>query len=114
MHRTAEELSTLEGADAHGFGLAGSGSGTVVTPPFYRSGAKCQVTLRGDRIVTETKTAIVDRSGRLRIEVPLGPANRYQDDTAQAMAAGTAVHTTRVATRVGRAEPSAAPGLEVG
>src|SRR5205085_283189 len=33
MHRIAEEFSTLRDAGAKGFTLAGSGSGSVITPP---------------------------------------------------------------------------------
>jgi len=36
------------------------------------------------------------RDRRLRLEVPLGPPNPYQQDTAQAQAAGTAIYTTTV------------------
>jgi hypothetical protein len=41
-------------------------------------------------------TLTATRSGRLQITVPLGPSNRYQEYTAAAYAAGTAVYTTRV------------------
>ena len=41
---------------------------------------------------------VADGEGRLHIEVPLGQSNPYQQDTLQAIAAGTAVYTTSVAT----------------
>ncbi len=106
MHRTAEEFSTLEEADARGFALAGSGSGTVVTPPRYVPGANYQVTLRGGP-GSSSATVPADAEGRLHIEVPLGPPNPYQEDTAEAMATGTAVYTTHVS--IAKASTSLAP-----
>jgi S-formylglutathione hydrolase FrmB len=95
MHRTAEEFATLESASKRGFALAGSGSGTVLTPPVYVAGAHYAVRLHGQGINTGTTvTASADR--RLEIEVPLGPANPYQEYTAEATATGTAVYTTTV------------------
>ncbi len=114
MHRGTEEFSTLETASEHGFGLAGSGSGTVVTPAFYRPGTRYRVILEGDRIAKATRTVVADHNGRLRIEVPLGPANRYQEDTPQAIAAGTAVYTTRIAIEgATRVDPRAVGPLEM-
>ena len=95
MHRTAREFSTIEGAARHAFALAGSGSGTVTTPAAYTPGAPYAVTVRGQGIAS-TGTAIADGEGRLQIEVPLGPPNPYQQDTPEALAAGTAVFTTSV------------------
>jgi S-formylglutathione hydrolase FrmB len=98
MHRTAEEFSTLKNANDRDFAIAGSGSATVITPRFFAARASYRVTLRGTR-VHRTIRATADASGRLHIEVPLGPANRYQQFTAGADVAGTAVYTTRVAIR---------------
>lgn len=96
MHRAAEEFSTLENANARGLALAGSGSATVATPPFYAARAKYRVTLHGPRVHrTILVKAGADR--RLRIHLPLGPANPYQQYTTAAKAAGTVVFTTRVA-----------------
>ncbi|HEY1590276.1 MAG TPA: alpha/beta hydrolase family protein [Solirubrobacteraceae bacterium] len=100
-HRTAREFSTLGNASKLSFKLAGSGSGTVVTPAQYKPGARYRVTLSGDKVAAHTVTVAASRAGRLRIEVPLGPANPYQQDTVQAQAAGTAVYTTTV--RIGAA-----------
>ncbi len=95
MHRTAEELSTLEEADAEGFALAGTGSGSVLTPPNFRRGKRYLVTLRGhEGAGSEVLTA--DADGRLQIEVPLGPSNPYQQDTAEALASSSNVYTTTV------------------
>jgi len=99
MHRTAREFSTIENATRRGFALAGSGSGTVQTPAVYKPGGRYRVTLSGDRVKSRSATLVASRSGRLRIQVPLGPPNPYQQDTAQAQAAGTAVYTTT--TRIG-------------
>ena len=96
MHRTAEEFSTLEEASARGFALAGSGSGSVLTPPRFTPGATYRLTLRGD-FGSSTDTTVADGEGRLHIEVPLGPPTPFQQDTPEAIAAGTAVYTTSVA-----------------
>ena len=95
-HRTAREFSTLENASSRGFSLAGSGSGTVLTPPAYKPGDRYRVTLSGDKVTSHTITVVARRDRRLQIEVPLGPPNPYQEDTAQAQAAGTQVYTTSV------------------
>jgi hypothetical protein len=96
MHRTAREFATLEDATRREFSLAGSGSATVLTPAAFRAGRRYFVTLFGDQTPTETKTLIAGSDRRLRISVPLGPANPYQQDTAQAQASGTSVYTTTV------------------
>jgi S-formylglutathione hydrolase FrmB len=96
MHRTAREFSTLENASKQGFALAGSGSGTVVTTPLYKRGARYRVTVSGDKVSSHTVTVTAGRDRRLTFQVPLGPPNPYQQDTAQAQASGTAVYTTTV------------------
>jgi S-formylglutathione hydrolase FrmB len=96
MHRTAEEFSTLEDADANGFALAGSGSAGVVTAPLFVPGARYAITLLGDT-TSRSLTMTADPGGRLHVDVPLGPANPYQQYTASAEASGTQVYTTRVA-----------------
>jgi S-formylglutathione hydrolase FrmB len=96
MHRTAREFATLEDATRREFSLAGSGSATVLTPAAFRAGRRYFVTLFGDQTPTETKTLIAGSDRRLRISVPLGPANPYQQDTARAQASGTSVYTTTV------------------
>ncbi|HEX4539674.1 MAG TPA: alpha/beta hydrolase family protein [Acidimicrobiales bacterium] len=96
MHRPAMEFSTLEGADAGGFALAGSGSGSVTTPASYRPGTRYSVMLRGDTLEPTTVTRVADSRGRLHLDVPLGPGNPFQQDTAAAAAAGTKVYTTTV------------------
>jgi len=96
MHRTAREFSTLEDAGLRGFSLAGSGSGTVLTPAAYAAGGRYRVTLSGDTTSTTSRVLVAGRDRRLDLQVPLGPPNPYQEDTAQAQAAGTAVHTTTV------------------
>jgi S-formylglutathione hydrolase FrmB len=96
MHRPAEEFSTLSEASSRGFTLAGSGSGTVLTPRGFVPGANYKLTLHGD-FGASTATSAADGEGRLHVEVPLGPPNPYQQDTAEAIAAGTAVYKTSVA-----------------
>jgi len=51
------------------------------------------VTLRG-REGTSSELVTADADGRLHVEVPLGPPNPYQQDTAEALAAGSPVYTT--------------------
>jgi S-formylglutathione hydrolase FrmB len=94
MHRTAREFSTLSGVTCRGFALSGSGSGTVSTPACLTRGALYRVTMSGRDSSSTLMRAGSDR--RLVLNVPLGPANPYQEDTAQAGAAGTAVYTTSV------------------
>jgi esterase/lipase superfamily enzyme len=96
MHRAAREFSTLENASKTGFRLAGSGSGTVLTPSVYRPGARYQLTVSGDTVKRHRVLVTASRAGRLSILVPLGPSNPYQEDTAQAEASGTVVYTTAV------------------
>lgn len=94
MHRAARELSSLEEAGRGGFTLAGSGSATVLTPPVYRPRALYRVRLDGE---SGSRTLLVRaHEGRLRLEVPLGPANPFQEYTAAAAATGTRVFRTRV------------------
>jgi hypothetical protein len=95
MHRTAEEFSALEQANRSGFALAGSGSATVLTPPFFAARVRYRVTLRGATF-KRTIEARARGDGRLRIEVPLGPSNPLQQFTAGAT---TAVFTTHVKIR---------------
>jgi hypothetical protein len=95
MHRPAMEFSALTGADAHGFALAGSGSGVVVTPAFYVPGATYTVTMSGDSL-DEHLTLAADSTGRLHVPVPLGPGNPFQQYTIPALAAGTKIYTTTV------------------
>jgi hypothetical protein len=96
MNRPAREFSTLQAASTRGFTLAGSGSANVLTPVAYKPGARYLVTLFGDQTPSRTVELTAGRNRQLAIEVPLGPSNPYQQDTAQAQAAGTAVYTTTV------------------
>jgi hypothetical protein len=96
MHRPAMEFSALENADAGGFALAGSGSSSVTTPASYRPGAPYAVMLHGDALGPTTVTRLADSRGRLHLDVPLGPGNPFQQDTAAAGVAGTRVYTTTV------------------
>ena len=93
--RTAREFSTLR-AGRRSFALAGSGSATVRTAPFYKPGTRYRITLSGDEVTTRSLIRRAGRSGRLTVKVPLGPPNPYQQYTAQAQVAGTHVYTTNV------------------
>lgn len=105
LHRRVLEFSALRDARPGGFTMTGSGTATVTTPPRYRRGATYTVTVAGTR-----RRLRPDDRGRLRIEVPLGPANVVQEDTLVADATGlpdpgrrsftTSVKITRVGTCV--------------
>jgi S-formylglutathione hydrolase FrmB len=64
-----QEFSGLADADAAGFTLSGTGSGSVTTPAFYRPRSIKQVTIGGAR-----QTVVVGRDGRLELAVPLAAA----------------------------------------
>ncbi len=91
MHRTAAEFATLADASARGFELRGSGSGTVRTARRYRPRARYRVTIGSVR-----RTMRAGRSGRLNVDVPLGPPNALQQFTP---GVSTPVFTTRVSVR---------------
>jgi hypothetical protein len=99
MHRKAREFSTLKNASRWSFTLSGSGSATVLTPPVYQRGARYNVALSGAHIAPQTLVLTARRGRRLKLELPLGPANPYPQDTLQAQVAGTAVYTTTVRIR---------------
>jgi S-formylglutathione hydrolase FrmB len=93
MHRAVQEFSTLGGAAAGGFTLAGSGSGAVTTPPLFARHARCAVTdTLGDGSVRRTVVR-AGRDKRLRLSVPLGPSNTISSFPSLP---GTKVFTTRV------------------
>jgi len=103
MRRPAREFSTLRDADADGFTLLGSGIGVVLTPAAYEPGASAKVRVGGG----EVRSMRVRDDGRLRVEVPLGPGNPYQQFTAEAEATGgTKVFSARVSIDAPRAAPS--------
>ena len=95
-HRTAREFSTLAGSGRAGFSLSGSGSASVRTTAVYAPGRSYAVRLSGDQTPDHTIRVRAGANRRLTLSVPLGPPNPYQEDTAQAQSAGTAVFTTRV------------------
>ncbi|HET9103523.1 MAG TPA: alpha/beta hydrolase family protein [Solirubrobacteraceae bacterium] len=94
--RPAREFSALRDGDRAGFVLSGSGTATVLTPAQYPPRARETVRLTGPH-AHRTLVVRADREGRLRLSVPLGPGNRFQQYTAAARAAGgTRVYRTRV------------------
>ena len=102
--RKALEFSVLKRATRHGFLLSGSGSAVVKTPPRYHPGKRFVARVRTASGAHKVDRLRAGRRGRLRISLPLGPANPDQEYTAQAqLDGGTKVFTTRV-----RIEP--APG----
>jgi S-formylglutathione hydrolase FrmB len=91
MQRPAQEFSELSQVRPSGFQLAGSGSATVLTAAWYRPGQRYRVTIDG---VPSTLRA--DGFGRLRLALPLGPGNQFQEYTAAGDAAGTRVYVATV------------------
>ena len=59
----AQDWSELSDAGPNGFTLAGAGTATVVTPPFYRPGE----VLRANGVAVRA-----DRTGRLRLQIEVG------------------------------------------
>ena len=94
--RTAREFSTLTTSGDRQFMLSGSGSMNVVTPPTFKAGHRYELRFSGDAAASRTLSVIAGADRRLRITVPLGPSNPYQQETPQAVAAGTNVYTTSV------------------
>jgi S-formylglutathione hydrolase FrmB len=95
MRRDAREFSTLSGDACRAFALSGSGAGSVTTPVCLKRGARYRVTMTGPHASSSAVTR-VGKNRRLAVDVPLGPSNQYQAETAQAAAAGSAVYTTYV------------------
>ena len=86
--RRALEFLQLRRAGRDGFVIRGSGVVNITTPPYFRGRRGVVVTINGRR-ERLTPTA----SGRLRLDVGLGPANRAQQYTP---GADTAVRTAVV------------------
>ena len=72
MGRTALEFWRLENATRDRFTLAGSGAGTVTTPPVYDARKTYRVRVGGVGESEQRPSA----DGRLRVKVPLGPSGR--------------------------------------
>jgi len=70
----AQQFSYLTDGRPRGFTLQGTGTATVVTPAFYRSGSVEIVTLSGSG-GSSTVRATADRAGHLHLNVPLGGTN---------------------------------------
>jgi S-formylglutathione hydrolase FrmB len=96
LTRPVMEFSTLEHASARGFALAGSGTATVSTPPEFTRGRRYLVTVTPQ---SGAQTRVRVRPGpsrRLRIPVPIGPPNEFDEYTPGAT---TTVYTTQVTIR---------------
>ncbi len=98
IRRPALEFSRLLVEGKRRFALSGSGTAVVRTPARFEPREAYRVTLRGGP-GERARTLRARRSGRLRIPIDLGAPNQFQQYTAEARAAGTAVYTTRVRIR---------------
>ena len=87
IDRHALEFSELRNAERDRFALLGSGIGAVTTAPYYAPGRRITVTLRSGT-GTVRKRIQVGADCRLRVEVPLGPGNPYQQYSPEARAHG--------------------------
>ena len=83
--RADREFATLSAASAAGFTLAGSGSGKVTTPGFYRPGSTVQALIRSGSGTTEV-SSVADKAGQVTVTVPLGPSNTVDEYSPQAKA----------------------------
>jgi S-formylglutathione hydrolase FrmB len=95
MQRPVLEFSTLSNASRSGFFLSGSGSATVTTPPIFRPRQRADI-VSTTQTGSTTQEPRADRSGRLVIDVLLGPTNPEQEGLPGAV---TDVYRTRVSIR---------------
>jgi hypothetical protein len=78
--RPAREFSSIRGAGRTGFTLTGSGTGAVTTPAFYPPRSLALVTISGAQPFSSRRVRVA-RTGRLSLQVPLGPGNPAQQST---------------------------------
>jgi S-formylglutathione hydrolase FrmB len=81
IDRPALEFSDLRHAGRDGFALSGSGKALVTTARYWKPGTALNVTV-GDK----TQRMAADDKGRLSLPLELGPANPYQQYSAEAKA----------------------------
>ncbi len=93
VERKAAEWSSLIDVSRTGFAVKGSGAATVLTPGKYLRFSSHRVRVGGER-----ETLRADGAGRLRIDVPLGPANPEQQ-----YRPGVATRSYETRVRIGRA-----------
>ena len=96
LDRPVVEFSSIENASRDGFTLTGSGNATVITDRLFKPRRSYAVTIDtegGERAVR----LVADRTGRLTIDVPLGPANPLQQQfTPTLESRATTVHVATV------------------
>jgi S-formylglutathione hydrolase FrmB len=96
LTRPVMEFSTLEHASARGFALDGSGSAIVTTPPEFTRGKTYLVMVKPQSGVPTRVRIRAGATRRLRIQVPLGPPNQFDEYTPGAT---TTAYTTQVTIR---------------
>lgn len=91
MDRKAVEFSALEVSAPRAFTLVGSGSATVVTPPIAKPNARVSARIAdvGNGALNRTVLLQADSHGQISVPVQLGPANPFQQYSAEADAAAT-------------------------
>jgi S-formylglutathione hydrolase FrmB len=98
VHRQVAEFSTLRDADASGFTTLGSGTASVVTARLFQPGRRYRVVIDAGGAVSQFASTATG-SGRLVIDVPLGPSNTVQEYPLDGPPLGTRVYSTRVEIR---------------
>ena len=99
VQRPAVEFSALEVTKNERFSVVGSGDATVTTAPVFRAGERYSVKVTPSTGKPKVSTVVADKQVRLRVSVPLGPGNQYQQFIAQADQA-SATDATGAATNV--------------
>jgi S-formylglutathione hydrolase FrmB len=95
MHRSALEFASIENASPAGFTLTGSGDATVTTAPLFKPRKRYVV-----RVGDDVRSMFADRTGRLTIDVSLGPVNPLQQQfTPTHESPATAVYSAAVSIR---------------
>lgn len=89
FQRDALEFSAIEVMGARWFDLIGSGTATVTTAALYQPETSYRISITDSEGTTAVRSVAADARGRLLlVDIPLGPANPYQQLSPQADAAG--------------------------
>jgi S-formylglutathione hydrolase FrmB len=103
IRRPAKEFTTLLKAGPRGFALIGSGRAVVVTPRLYTPRSEHSVAIRSQAGVSNASLR-ADGRGRLRLRIPLGPANPLDEYSPGEQASPDHFFRTTVAVRDAKAK----------